>query len=184
MNILNEFNNLFNTIYSYRLPILLFLGLLVAVFLLIIHAFLSLETDVRYVIMGFISIAFIIEISIINNILISNKVQISDIIFVLLEYIFGVIIIECIRFLEFLISKTSEKYMWKYKDGRYSYGIVDLDVKIISDNIYIIKGVEEFVLHCKDGEAECKLVSKEEIMDRIFKINFKIVSKIKYDFFS
>ena len=47
MNIINEFNSFFNNLYSYRLPIILTLVLVVSLLLLIVQTYLRLETDFK-----------------------------------------------------------------------------------------------------------------------------------------
>ncbi|WP_394899154.1 hypothetical protein [Clostridium paraputrificum] len=185
MNIINEFNSFFNNLYFYRLPIILTLVLVVSLLLLIIQASLRLETDFKRLIMFIILIIFLIENILIIKLLINNKIQISDIMFGLLQYIILVIVIEVIRFLEFVISKRSGIEICKNEEGRYRYGLSDIDVKRIADNRYLVKDLKEFVLHCKSEEAECKLISKQEFknVEHGEKNNFKIISKVKYAFF-
>ena len=186
MNIINEFNSFFNNIYSYRLPIILTLVLVVSLLFLILQASLRLETDFKETTIIFISTIFIIEILLIDKLLINNEIQISDIMFGLLQYIILVIVIEGISFLEFVISKRSGIEICKSEEGRYRYGLSEIDVKLIADNRYLVKDLKEFVSHCKNGEAECKLISKQEFKNIEYgeKINFKIISKVKYAFFN
>lgn len=186
MNIINEFNSFFNNIYSYRLPIILTLVLVVSLLFLILQASLRLETDFKETTIIFISTIFIIEILLIDKLLINNEIQISDIMFGLLQYIILVIVMEFIRFLEFVISKRSGIEICKNEEGRYRYGLSDIDVKCIADNRYLVKDLKEFVSHCKSEEAECKLISKQEFknIEHGEKINFKIISKVKYAFFN
>ena len=42
------------------------------------------------------------------------------------------------------------------------------------------------MLHCKSEEAECKLISRQEFknIEHGEKINFKLISKVKYAFFN
>ena len=185
MNIINEFNSFFNNIYSYRLPIILTLVLVVSLLFLILQASLRLETDFKETTIIFISTIFIIEILLIDKLLINNEIQISDIMFGLLQYIILVIVIEGIRFLEFFISKRCIKHIYKVKDGMYSYGLFHIEIEATSDNRYITKDIKTIILHCKNGEAECKLISKQEFENIEYgeKINFKIICKVKYAFF-
>lgn len=185
MNILNEFNSFFNNIYTYRLPIILTLVLVGSLLLLILQSYLRLYTDFKRLIMFIIFSIFFIEITLLDKLLINNEIQISDIMFILLQYIILVIVIEVIRFLEFVISKRSGIEVCKNEEGRYSYGLSDIDVKHIADNRYLVKDLKEFVSHCKSEEAECKLISKQEFknIEHGEKNNFKIISKVKYAFF-
>ncbi|WP_027099777.1 hypothetical protein [Clostridium paraputrificum] len=185
MNIINEFNSFFNNLYSYRLPIILTLVLVVSLLLLIVQTYLRLETDFKEIVMLIILIIFLIENILIIKLLINNKIQISDIMFGLLQYIILVIVSEGIRFLEFFISKRCIKHIYKVKDGMYSYGLFHIEIEATSDNRYITKDIKTIVLHCKNGEAECKLISKQEFENIEYgeKINFKIISKVKYAFF-
>ena len=95
------------------------------------------------------------------------------------------IVNEVIRFLEFVISKRSGIEICKNEEGRYRYGLSDIDVKRIADNRYLVKDLKELVLHCKSEEAECKLISRQEFknIEHGEKNNFKIISKVKYAFF-
>lgn len=180
MNIINEFNSFFNNLYSYRLPIILTLVLVVSLLLLIVQTYLRLETDFKEIVMIIILIIFLIENMLIIKLLINNKTQISDIMFGLLQYIILVIVIEGIRFLEFFISKRCIKHIYKVKDGMYSInGLFHIEIEATSDNRYITKDIKTIVLHCKKGEAECKLLNKSSEKNNCL----KIISKIKYDFF-
>ena len=185
MNIINEFNSFFNNIYTYRLPIILTLVLVGSLLLLILQSYLRLYTDFKRLIMFIIFSIFFIEITLLDKLLINNEIQISDIMFILLQYIILVIVIEGIRFLEFFISKRCIKHIYKVKDGMYSYGLFHIEIEATSDNRYITKDIKTIVLHCKNGEAECKLISKQEFENIEYgeKINFKIISKVKYAFF-
>lgn len=112
MNIINEFNSFFNNLYSYRLPIILTLVLVVSLLLLIVQTYLRLETDFKEIVMLIILIIFLIENILIIKLLINNKIQISDIIFLLLQYIISVIAIEVFRYFEFFISKRCIKHIY------------------------------------------------------------------------
>ena len=112
MNIINEFNSFFNNLYSYRLPIILTLVLVVSLLLLIVQTYLRLETDFKEIVMLIILIIFLIENILITKLLINNKIQISDIIFLLLQYIISVIAIEVFRYFEFFISKRCIKHIY------------------------------------------------------------------------
>ena len=94
MNILNEFNSFFNNIYTYRLPIILTLVLVGSLLLLILQSYLRLYTDFKRLIMFIIFSIFFIEITLLDKLLINNEIQISDIMFILLQYIILVIVIE------------------------------------------------------------------------------------------
>lgn len=80
--------------------------------MLIVQTYLRLETDFKEIVMLIILIIFLIESILITKLLINNKIQISDIIFLLLQYIISVIVIESIRFLEFVISKRCIKHIY------------------------------------------------------------------------
>lgn len=112
MNIINEFNSFFNNLYSYRLLIILTLVLVVSLLLLIVQTYLRLETDFKEIVMLIILIIFLIENILITKLLINNKIQISDIIFLLLQYIISVIAIEVFRYFEFFISKRCIKHIY------------------------------------------------------------------------
>lgn len=101
--------------------------------MLIVQTYLRLETDFKEIVMLIILIIFLIENILITKLLINNKIQISDIIFLLLQYIISVIAIEVFRYFEFFISKRCIKhiYIYKVKDGMYSYGLFHIEMKLL-----------------------------------------------------
>ncbi|MDB2087686.1 hypothetical protein, partial [Clostridium paraputrificum] len=96
-----------------------------------VQTYLRLETDFKEIVMLIILIIFLIENILITKLLINNKIQISDIIFLLLQYIISVIAIEVFRYFEFFISKRCIKHIYKVKDGMYSYGLFHIEMKLL-----------------------------------------------------
>lgn len=110
------------------------------------------------------------------------SIQMSDMIAFVFLIIFNALIIEILRFLEFLISKTREIQI-KESNGEFEYVLEKLEVRKIEDDRYKIRDARGIISHCKDEEAIFKIISSEYVTYlKSNKIKIKLMSKVKYTF--